>query len=116
MSFLASSLLVARASLLGARTLLVAPGLTTRNKKLLGWRPREIVSRATQGSNQEEVILERIIASSVTMWGIARLQSQQLGLFSRKQNHDPSLLLYPCSLIFGLWHSENHVLAALSRY
>ena len=27
---------VTKASLLGARTLLVAPGLTTRNKKLLG--------------------------------------------------------------------------------
>ena len=29
----------ARASLLGARTLLGAPGLTTRSKKLFGWRP-----------------------------------------------------------------------------
>ena len=29
---------VARASLLGARTLLVAPGIATRNKKLLGAR------------------------------------------------------------------------------
>ena len=39
-------------SLLGARTLVVAPGLTASNKKLLGWRPS----------------LPEAIASSFGMW------------------------------------------------